>query len=173
MNRVASDRILQAPPGRVLLFGLVAALLLMGELGARDRGNPWATPEQRGPGSGFASSADGRFAPPNYDPVNDRRRRDPRPGDYSPGSGGHLQYPSTGTLTTPDTRGSALQDPFGIPWSPGLYGIPGLGYPGLSPYGGYPGSGMLWPGTGLLTPGLGSPLYGSSLGGVPLLGLPF
>jgi hypothetical protein len=32
---------------------------------------------------------------------------------------------------------------------------------------------MLFPGTGLLTPGLLSPLYGSSLGTVPMYGMPF
>ena len=173
MNRVASDRLLRRPPGRFFLYGLVAGLLLAGDISARDRGNPWATPEQRGPASGYPSQADGRFAPRDYDPVNDRRRRDPRVGDHPSGPGGYPQYPSTETLTTPDARIGGLRDPLGVPWSPGLYGIPGPGYPGLSPYGGYPGGGMLWPGTGLLTPGLGSPLYGSSLGVLPLLGLPY
>jgi hypothetical protein len=173
MNRAARDRMLPLPPGRVVLCGLVAALLLAADLSARDRGNPWATPEQRGPASGHPSQADGRFAPRDYDPVNDRRRRDPRSGDFPSGPTGHALYPSTETLVMPHARTGGLYDSPGIPWSSGLYGLPGLGYPSLYPYGGYPGSGMLWPGTGLLTPGLGSPLYGSSLGVPPLLGLPY
>lgn len=173
MNRAASDRLLLLPSGRVLLCGLVAALFFAADLSARDRGNPWATPEQRGPAAGYPAPADGRFAPRDYDPVNDRRRREPRAGDLPSGPTGRALFPSTETLVTPDARTGGLYDPAGIPWSSGLYGIPGLGYSSLYPYGGYPGSGMLWPGTGLLTPGLGSPLYGSSLGVSPLLGWPY
>jgi len=163
----------------LLVLGLASSLFLAVDLEARDRGNnPWATPEQRAPAPGMRPNADGRFAPRDYDPVNDRRRSDPRLGDpaqrMQPGIPGHLQYPSMGILTAPDARGFGFADPgIGSPWSQSLYGIPGSGYPGLSPYGVYPGSGMLFPGSGLLTPGHLSPLYGSSFGTVPMYGMPF
>jgi len=175
MNRLRTVWNLRPTWVWLLVLGLAAGLFLAGDLEARDRGNPWATPEQRAPAPGMRPNADGRFAPRDYDPVNDRRRRDPRVGEpLQPGFSGYLQYPSTGFLGVPDGRGHGIQDPtFGSPWSPSIYGVPGMGYPGLSPYGAYPGSGMLFPGTGLLTPGLLSPLYGSSLGTVPMYGMPF
>jgi len=175
MNRLLTERNLWPRLFWLFVLGLAGGLFLAGDLEARDRGNPWATPEQRAPAPGMRPNADGRFAPRDYDPVNDRRRRDPRVGEpLQPGVPGYLQYPSTGGLRVPDARGYGIQDPTtGSPWSQSPYGVPGLGYPGLSPYGTYPGSGMLFPGTGLLTPGLLSPLYGSSLGTVPMYGMPF
>ncbi len=175
MNRVRTERNPCLIPGCVLLLGLAVGLLILPGLEAQDRGNPWATPEQRAPAPGMRPGADGRFAPRDYDPVNERRRRDSRGWDsQEPGFSTYQQYPSTGLLTAPDSRGYGLEDPtVGRGWSPGFQGAPGLGYPSLSPYGAYPGSGMLLPGTGLLTPGLLSPLYGSSLGTVPMYGLSF
>lgn len=175
MKRLLTERNLWPRSAWLLVLGLAGGLYLAGDLGAQDRGNPWATPEQRAPAPGMHPNHDGRFAPGDYDPVNDRRRRDSRIGDSRQlGVPGYLQYPSTGTLGIPDARGYGIQDPaIGSPWSQSIYGSPGLGYPGLSPYGTYPGSGMLFPGTGLLTPGLLSPLYGSSLGTVPMYGMPF
>lgn len=155
----------------LLVFGVVAAA----DVAALDR-NPWAVPEPRTPVPTLQPPSDGRFAPQDYDPVNDRRRRPSRPGEFAqPDSSSHLQFPYSGLSGDPEGLGLGVYDPTtGItPWS-GLYGIPGLtGYPGLYPYGAYPGSGMLWPGTGLTTPGLGWPLYGSPLGTTPLLGAPY
>ena len=155
----------------VLVLGLGAAA----EALARDR-NPWAVPDPRAPAPTVQPHSDGRFAPPDYDPVNDRRRRPVRPGEFvQPDTATHLQFPHSGFSVAPEGLGLGLHDPLTgmTPWS-GLYGIPGLGgYPGLHPYGVYPGSGMLWPGTGLTTPGLGLPLYGSPFGTVPLLGAPY
>lgn len=181
MNRLLIERNLWRRSAWLLVLGLAMGLLLAGDLEAQDRGNPWAMPEQRAPAPGLRPYSDGRFAPRDYDPVDDRRRRDPRARDpLQSGGGGYLQYPSTGILGIPDARDYGIQDPIiGSPWSqgiygsPSIYGSPNLGYPGLSPYGAYPGSGMLFPGTGLLTPGLLSPLYGSSPGTVPLYGMPF
>lgn len=155
----------------ILLFGLAAAT----ELQARDR-NPWAVPDPRAPAPTFQPPSDGRFAPQDYDPVNDRRRRPARPGEFvQPDVTGHLHHLHPGLTVAPESLGFGLHDPLmGVsPWS-GLHGIPGLtGYPGLYPYGVHPGSGILWPGTGLTTPGLGWPLHGSPLGTVPLLGAPY
>lgn len=173
MNRLLTERNLCLTPGCVLVLGLAVGLLAAPGLEAGDRGNPWATPEQRAPAAGMRPHADGRFAPRDYDPVNDRRRSEPRAWEpLQPGGSTYQQYPSTGILTAPDSRVHGIQDPtLGSGWSQGIYGVPSLGYPGLSPYDAYPGSGMLLPGTGLLTPGLLSPLYGSSLGTVPMYGL--
>lgn len=155
-----------------LLCGFLAAT----DIVAQDR-NPWAEPEPGSPTPTLQPRVDGRFAPRDYNPVNDRQRRDTfrfgepvgpdpsvRPGDSYSGPG-----------MAPGEYGMGAYDPATSmpPWS-SLYGVPGTtGYPGLFPYGTYPGSGMLWPGTGLTTPGLGMPLYGAPLGSVPLLGTPY
>lgn len=155
---------------------LAAAALFCGLLLATDvvasNGNPWAAP---GPGAAAPTlrpQADGRFAPREYDPVNDRRRRDSfRFGEsVRPDSTGRVPDAYSGSWAAPGEPGRGLYDPAmpALPWS-SPYGVPGAtGYPGLYPYGTYPGSGMLLPGTGLTTPGLGLPLYG-----VPLLGTPY
>lgn len=165
----------QSSMGWVVVLVLVLGFVAATEVAARDR-NPWAVPDPRAPVPTLQPPSDGRFAPQDYDPVNDRRRRPARPGEFvQPDSRSHLQFPHSGISVSPEGRGLGLHDPtIGMtPWS-GLYGMPGLtGYPGLYPYGLYPGSGMLWPGTGFTTPGLGMPLYGSPLGTVPLMGAPY
>lgn len=157
-----------------------ALLLLLGAVFAtdgiaRDR-NPWAVPDPTAPAPTFRAPSDGRFAPPDYNPVEERRRRAPLTGDFvQPDVNWLDRDPRAPVSPTPEGLGLGLFDPMlGMrPWS-GLYGIPGLtGHSGLYPFGTYPGSGMLWPGTGLTTPGLGLPLYGSPLGTVPLWGLQY
>ncbi len=177
MNRLASERLPGRISGWVLLLGVVLGNAPMGGLEARDRGNPWATPEQRAPALELRPYSDGRFAPRDYDPVDERRRRSSNPGDFvQPGYGDASRYPPTGEIrAAPDALGRAAPDPYGygsVPGSSGIYGVPGLTYPGLSPYSSYLGSGMLFPGTGLTTPGLLSPLYGSS-SGIPMFGMPY
>ncbi|TVP92648.1 MAG: hypothetical protein EA347_01570 [Thioalkalivibrio sp.] len=150
----------------VLLFGL----FLAADAGARDR-NPWASPDPAAPAPTFQPQVDGRFAPGDYDPGNDRRRRDTfRFGEpVGPDPTRRLPDPHLGFGVAPGEPGMGLHDPTmpTLPWW-SLYGVPGgTGYPGLDPYGAYPGSGMLWPGTGLMAPGPGSFLYGAPLPEAP------
>lgn len=155
----------------VLLCGLPAAT----DIVAQDR-NPWARPDPGGSTPTFQPRVDGRFAPRDYDPVYDRRRDTFRFGQpVQPEASGRRQDPYSGLGVTPGGQGMGAYGPSTsmLPWS-SLYGIPGTtGYPGVFPYGTYPGSGMLWPGTGLTGPGLGSPPYGAPLGSIPLLGTPY
>lgn len=178
MNDRAADRATRLAPRWAFGPCIALCLLLGGDVPARDR-NPWAVPDHRPPAPTYQPYNDGRFAPPEYDPTFDRRRpRDPvapltQPGTrydemlrHTPGISYGLQAPGVAGTLYP-----GLGDSYGLlsPWS---LGYPGLGlYPGLLPYGGYPGSSMLYPGTGLGTSGLLSPLYGSPLGTVPLFGL--
>lgn len=164
----------------VLFSGLVVAL---GDLEARDR-NPWAAPDPRAPVPTLQPPIDGRFAPHDYDPVHERRRRHGLPGEFPElDRRRHLEQPRSGLSFGQESRSLDWHDPLmgftpgltpGLtPWST-LHGIPGLtGSSSLYPYGAYPGSGILWPGTGLTAPGLGLPLYGSPLGHVPLYGLTY
>lgn len=156
---------------RLAVAVLLCGVFLATEVVARN-GNPWAAP---GPGEAAPTlrpQADGRFAPREYDPVNDRQRRESfRFGESIwPDASGRMPDAYSGPGAAPGQPGWGLYDPAtsALPWS-SLYGVPGAtGYPGLYPYGTYPGSGMLWPGTGVTAPGLGLPLYG-----VPLLGTPY
>ena len=151
---------------------MALGVLLVGGVQAQDW-NPWAVPDQRPPPTGFHSPGDSRFVAPDYDPTQDRRRRSgegARPAQ--PGiSWGYSGSLSGGLYAPPVLDAPVGGDPRGEFWSPGVPGIPGLStYPGVLPYGGYPGGSMLYPGTGL---GLFSPLYGSPLGGLPLFGQPY
>jgi len=170
-------RVLQ-PSAACLLSSLVLVfgLLLAADAGARDR-NPWAAPDPRAPAPTFQPQVDGRFAPGDYDPGNDRRRRDTfRFGEpVGPDPIERRPDPFTGPGVVPWDRGLGLHDPVmpTLPWW-SLYGMPGAtGLPGLDPYGTYTGSGMLWPGTGLLVPDPGSSLYGAPMGTAPLPDAPF
>lgn len=173
MNGSSGVRERRFRPGWAAALCLAFGLSGFGDVAARDR-NPWAVPDPRVPAPTLQPPADARFAPPDYDPVNDRRGRAPRPGEFVPPEmPSPWEYPHSGWSPGSDRSGLGLYDPTTtlLPWS-GLYGIPGFsGYPGLSPYGVLPGSGILWPGTGLTTPGLAAPWYG--LGTAPLLGLPY
>lgn len=178
MNCVASERNSGQSSGWVVLLGLVLGSIPIDSLEARDRGNPWATPEQRAPAHGLRPYSDGRFAPPDYDPVEQRRRRSPGMGEFfEPGYSDPSRFPGAGERrVVPEVRSWGMPDLHGYgtsPWLSGIYGIPGLTYPGVDPYSSYLGSGMLFPGTGLTTPGLLSPLYGSSTGGIPIFGIPY
>jgi hypothetical protein len=173
MIRPPQKAVLQSLAGPLASLVLMLSVVAGAEVVAQDR-NPWAMPDPSTSMPMHRPQSDYRFAPEDYDPVNGRGRRPSRQGEFaSPEIFGGPQYPYSGLSDSPEGFGSGLHDrTMGMtPWS-GLYGAPGLtGYPGLYPYGAYPGSGMLWPGSGLANPGL--PLYGSPLGTVPLLGTPY